>query len=455
MILAIIGAIWLLLTLLGVPIGIAMIFVSMGYFYWSGMGISFAASRMADGLNSFPMLAVPFFILAAAILNSAGITHHLFGFARALVGFVTGGLGHVNVLASLFFSGMSGSAIADAGGLGKMEIEAMRKAGYDDEFAGSVTAASSMIGPLVPPSITMVLYGVASNASIGKLFLGGIIPGFMSAFALMVMVWVIARRRDYPRDPWVGLPEVGRLFVKSLPALLTPAVIIGGIFSGYFSPTEAAAITVLYAIVIDLVFYRELTFAKLWRAIRETATTSAAIATIIAGVSLLSFVFAREQAPQQIANLFLSVADDKWTFLIAVNLMIFVLGAFIESLVILLVVVPILVPVALGFGIDPIHFGIIVVLNLMISILTPPMGMALFVVAEVGKILSPARPRDPAVVDPAADRAGAGLHLPDPRHRSSRSARPLTRGRAIGRVPARGLRPAGDRRTRRARSDAR
>jgi tripartite ATP-independent transporter DctM subunit len=262
----------------------------------------------------------------------------------------------------------------------------MREAGYDDEFAGSVTAASSMIGPLVPPSITMVLYGVASNASIGKLFLGGIIPGFMSAFALMVMVWVIARRRNYPRDTWGGFGEVGRLFVKSLPALLTPAVIIGGIFSGYFSPTEAAAITVLYAIVIDLVFYRELTFAKLWRAIRETASTSSSIATIIAGVSLLSFVFAREQAPQQIANLFLSIADDKWTFLLAVNVMIFVLGAFIESLVILLVVVPILVPVALGFGIDPIHFGIIVVLNLMISILTPPMGMALFVVAEVGKI---------------------------------------------------------------------
>lgn len=377
---------WLLLVLLNVPIGIGMIMVSMGYFYYSGLGLSFATQRMVDGLNSFPMLAVPLFILAAAILNSAGITNHLFGFARALVGHLTGGLGHVNVLASLFFSGMSGSAMADAGGLGKMEIEAMRKAGYDDEFAGSVTAASSMIGPLVPPSITMVLYGVISNTSIGKLFLGGIVPGVMCAVALMVMVYFIARKREYLVDVRKSTGEIGTLFVKSLPALLTPAVIVGGIFSGYFSPTEAAAITVLYAILIDLLFYRELTFRRLWDAIYETVITSSAIATIIAGVGLLGWVLAREQAPQQIANLFLSIADDKLSFLIAVNLMIFVLGAFIESLVILLVVVPILVPVALGFGVDPVHFGIIVVLNLMISILTPPMGMALFVVAQVGDI---------------------------------------------------------------------
>ncbi|WP_193143297.1 MULTISPECIES: TRAP transporter large permease [unclassified Meridianimarinicoccus] len=386
MILAIVGILWLVFVLIGVPIGVAMIFVSMGYFYYTGMGISFAMQRMTDGLNSFPLLAVPLFILAAGVLNSAGITNHLFGFARSLVGHITGGLGHVNVLASLFFSGMSGSALADAGGLGKMEIEAMREAGYDDDFAGAVTAASSMIGPLVPPSITMVLYGVIANVSIGKLFLGGIIPGVMCAAALMVMVWFIARKRNYPTDTRSSAGEVGTLFVKSLPALMTPVVIVGGIFSGLFSPTEAAAITVLYAILIDLVFYRELTFRKLWDAIYETTTTSASIATIVAGVGLLSFIMAREQAPQQIATFFLSIADSPITFLIAVNVMIFFLGCFIEALVILLVVVPILVPVAMGFGIDPVHFGIITVLNLMISILTPPMGMALFVVAQVGGI---------------------------------------------------------------------
>jgi len=386
MILGLVGIGWLILVLGGVPIGVAMIFVSMGYFYHTGMGLNFAVQRMVDGLNSFPILAVPLFLLAAAILNSAGITNHLFGFARALVGHITGGLGHVNVLASLFFSGMSGSAMADAGGLGKMEIKAMRDAGYDDAFAGSVTAASSMIGPLVPPSITMVLYGVAANTSIGAMFLGGIIPGFMCAGALMIMVYVLARRRNYPRDPRQSMTQIRKLFFRSLPALFTPVVIVGGIFSGWFSPTEAAAITVLYAILIDLLFYRELTFKRLWDAIYETTATSATIATIIAGVSLMGFVLAREQAPQQIASVFLSIADSPMHFLIAVNLMLFVLGAFIESLVILLIVVPILVPIALGFGIDPVHFGIVVVLNLMISILTPPMGMALFIVAQVGGI---------------------------------------------------------------------
>jgi tripartite ATP-independent transporter DctM subunit len=386
MILASVGLVWLFMVLIGVPIGVAMIIVSMGYFYHTGMGLSFAMQRMVDGLNSFPILAVPLFILAAAILNSAGITHHLFGFARALVGHITGGLGHVNVLASLFFSGMSGSALADAGGLGKMEIEAMREAGYDEEFAGAVTASSSMIGPLVPPSITMVLYGVISNTSIGALFLGGVVPGVLCAVALMVMVYATAKKRDYPRDPRPEARAVGLLFVKSLPALLTPAVIVGGIFSGLFSPTEAAAVTVLYAIAIDLLFYRELTLRRLWDAIYDSTLTSASIATIVAGVGLLGFVLAREQAPQQIASMFLNLADGPISFLIAVNLMIFLLGCFIESLVILLIVVPILVPIAMGFGIDPVHFGIIVILNLMISILTPPMGMALFVVAQVGDI---------------------------------------------------------------------
>ena len=377
---------WLVMVFVGVPIGIAMILVSVGYFYYTGMGMSFAVQRMADGLNSFPMLAVPLFLLAAAILNSAGITNHLFGFARALVGRFTGGLGHVNVLASLFFSGMSGSAVADAGGLGKMEIKAMRDAGYDDEFSGSVTAASSMIGPLVPPSITMVLYGVISNTSIGKLFLAGIVPGFLCAGALMVMVYYLAKKKNYPKDPKQSASEVRQLFLKSFPALLTPAIIVGGIFSGLFSPTEAAAVTVLYALVIDILFYRELTFRRFWDSIYETAITSATIGTIIAGVSVFGFVLAREQAPQQIAAFFLSFVDSSFSFLLAVNVMIFVLGAFIESLAILLIVVPILIPLALGFNIDPIHFGIIVVLNLMISTLTPPMGMALFVVAQVGNI---------------------------------------------------------------------
>jgi tripartite ATP-independent transporter DctM subunit len=386
MILSIITMVWLLLVFVGVPIGVAMIFVSMGYFYYSGIGLSFAVQRMVDGLNSFPLLAVPLFILAASILNSGGVTNHLFGFARSLVGHLRGGLGHVNVLASLFFSGMSGSAIADAAGLGKMEIKAMRDAGYDDEFAGSVTAASSMIGPLVPPSITMVLYGVASNTSIGRLFLGGVVPGFLCAAALMVMVYVLARSRNYPVEARATARQLVGGLANSFPALMTPFVIIGGIFSGMFSPTEAAAVTVAYAVLIDLAYYRQLGWRRLWDALYETASTSASIAIIIAGVSMLSVILAREQAPQQIASLFLALADSPITFLILVNILIFVLGAFIESLAILLIVVPMLVQVANTYSIDPVHFGIVVVFNLMISTLTPPMGVALFVVAKVGGI---------------------------------------------------------------------
>ncbi len=377
---------WIALIIIGFPIGIAMIVVALGYFHFVGGGLNFAVRLMSDGLSSFPLLAVPLFILTAALLNSSGVANRLFQFAQALVGQFRGGLGHVNILASLFFSGMSGSAMADAGGLGKLEIQAMRRAGYDDRFSGAVTAASSIIGPLVPPSIPMVLYGVIANASIGDLFLGGFAPGFLTAAALMVMVYVHARARNYPTQPRARLVEIGRSFVSSFGALLTPFVIIGGIFSGFFSPTEAAGITVLYAILLNVFVYHELTWRKFLTDLYETAVTSAAIGTIIAGVSLFGYILAREQAPQQIAGLFLAVTDNPLVFLLIVNVLLFVLGAFVESLAILLILVPMLVPVAVKLGIDPVHFGVVVILNLMISLLTPPMGMSLFVVAKVSNI---------------------------------------------------------------------
>ncbi|WP_316976898.1 TRAP transporter large permease [Shumkonia mesophila] len=386
MIILILASAWLGLVLVGVPIGIAMIVVSVGYFHIVGAGLSFAVRLMSDGLNSFPLLAVPLFILTATLLNSSGISRRLFDFAKTLVGHVPGGLGHVNILASLFFSGMSGSAMADAGGLGKMEIKAMRDAGYDDKFSGAVTAASSMIGPLVPPSIPMVLYGVIANTSIGDLFLGGVVPGFLTAGALMVMVYVYSLRRNYPVAKRATLRQIMRAFWESIWALLTPAVIIGGIFSGYFSPTEAAGITVLYAILLNLFVYHELSLKKFLADVYETAVTSASVGTIIAGVGLFGYILAREQAPQQIAEFFLGLTSDPLVFLFIVNALMFVLGAFIESLAILLILVPMVAPVAITLGVDPVHFGVVIVLNLMISILTPPMGMSLFMVAKVGNI---------------------------------------------------------------------
>lgn len=381
---------WLMQIFLRIPIGISLINVSMLYFYITGGSAFFAVQKMVDGLKSYTLLAVPLFILTGLLLNSTGITMRIFKFAKSLVGHIPGGLGHVNVLASLFFSGMSGSAMADSGGLGQLEIKAMRDAGYDDDFSGSITAASSMIGPLVPPSITMVLYGVYADTSTGALFLGGIIPGFLCAFALMVMVYVISVKRKYPYNPKpASFKETYQGFKESFWALLTPLIIIGGIFSGKFSPTQAAAVTVVYALILDFFLYKELTIPKFIDALYETARTTASIGILVAGVGLFGFVLAKEQAPQQIMNFFLTFVSSPISFLIIVNIGLFILGAFVESLAILLLLTPILAPIAASYGIDPVHFGIIIVLNLMISILTPPMGVSLFIVAKVGNIPYP------------------------------------------------------------------
>lgn len=373
---------WMLMIFIGIPIAVAMFVASIGYFLYTGIGINFAVQRVVDGLNSFPVIAVPLFILAASIFNSSSITRNLFGFATALVGHIRGGLGHVNILASLFFSGMSGSAVADAGALGKIEAEAMQKAGYPHDLAAALTAVSSILGPLVPPSIPMVVYGVVSGASIGGLFLGGIVPGVLCTLAMMVMLYFVAGRVKLPVHPRASGAEIRRSFIRSLPALLTPVVIIGGIFSGIFSPTEAAAVTVLYAIFIDLVFYRELTWRKLWDAIYDTAVMSSTIALIIGGVSMMGIVMAREKAPEQIAGLLMSVASTPTEFMFAVCAMLLILGCFIEVLALLLVLVPSFIPLALMLNIDPVYFGVVIIFTLMIGTLTPPMGMILFVVSK-------------------------------------------------------------------------
>ncbi len=378
---------WLILIFLGMPVASSLIISCLVFMLQAGYGIGFAVQRMVDNLNSFPVLAVPLFIFAGQLFNCAGITNALFDFSKKLVGHITGGLGHVNVLVSLFFSGMSGSAIADSGGLGLIEIKAMRDAGYDDAFSGSITAASSIIGPIIPPSITMVLYGVLTGTSIGGLFLGGIFTGLLCATALMMMVYVIAKKRNYPVSEKATLREIFVSFKKSFWALCTPIIIIGGIFSGMFSPTEAAAITVLYAILIDVLVYKNLTWKSFFHAIRATVKTSASVGYIIAAVGLFGYIMARERVSDQIIYLLTNNVSSKIAFLFVTSIVIFILGTFIESLPILLMIVPIIAPIATNiYAVDPIHFGIIVVLNLMISTLTPPMGMSLLVVSQVSNI---------------------------------------------------------------------
>jgi len=258
----------------------------------------------------------------------------------------------------------------------------MQKAGYPHDLAAALTAVSSILGPLVPPSIPMVVYGVVSGASIGGLFLGGIVPGVLCTLAMMVMLYIVAGRVQLPVHPRATMAEVRGTFIRSFPALMTPVVIIGGIFSGVFSPTEAAAVTVLYAILIDLLFYRELTWRKLWDAIYETAVMSSTIALIIGGVSMMGIVMAREKAPEQIAGLLMSVASTPTEFVFAVCALLLILGCFIEVLALLLVLVPSFIPLAQAMQIDPVYFGVVIIFTLMIGTLTPPMGMILFVVSK-------------------------------------------------------------------------
>lgn len=378
---------WLALLFAGMPVGFSLMFVAIAFLVLTNStGINFAAQQMLSGINNFTLLSVPFFVLTGHLMNSAGITERIFNFAKSLVGHVTGSLGHVNIMASLLFSGMSGSALADAGGLGQLEIKSMRDAKYDDDFAGGLTAASCIIGPLVPPSIPLVIYGVVSNTSIGALFLAGAVPGLLCAAALMVMSYIICKKRGYMTLPKASCRERLVSFKEAFLSLLTPIIIIGGIFSGKFTPTEAAVVSSLYALFLGVVVYKQLTLKMFVDVLKETVNTTAVVALMVMGVTVFGWIVAREQLPQMMADYFLTISDNPLILLLLINLLLLFLGTFIESLALLLLLVPFLVPVAAAVGIDPVHFGVMAILNLMIGILTPPMGMALYVVSRVGDI---------------------------------------------------------------------
>jgi len=379
---------WIVLLVSSVPITFSILVVSVIYLMANG-GIMLAAQRVVAGVDSFTLLAVPFFILSGNLMNATGITNRIFRFAKSMVGHIPGGLGHVNIFASLLFSGMSGSAHADAGGLGQIEIQAMREDGYDDGFSGAITAASSVVGPLMPPSIPMVIYGAIASVSVGKLFMGGIVPALLCSASLMIIVYIIAKKKKYKIYPRTSLKEKGLSFLDALPALITPAIIIVGIFSGMFTPTEAAVGTSLYALILGIFVYRSITWSKLRKVLRETLSSAAVIGFLTAAISVMGYVLAREQIPQKIALFFINHTTSPIVFLLAVNILLLLLGTIIETMAILLLVVPILVPVAAALGIDPVHFGVVVTMNMMIGILTPPMGVSLFVVAKVGNIPFP------------------------------------------------------------------
>ena len=374
------------LMLLRVPIAFSLALSSFAYILHSGLPPVLLMHNLVNGMDSFPLLAIPFFILAGALMNSAGITARIFGFARAIVGWMHGGLGHVNIGASIIFAGMSGAAVADAGGLGAIEIKAMREAGYDDDFSVGVTAASSTIGPIIPPSLPLVIFGVMASVSIGQLFVAGIVPGLMMAAALSIMVWWMSRKRNYPRDVAFSASLIGTRFKAAFLPLMTPVIIVGGIVSGAFTPTEAAICAAAYALVLGTLVYRTLTLRKLAVISLETIETTAAIMLIVGAASVFAWILTANQIASQFAEFVLSFTDSKAVVLLLIMVIVLIVGLFMETIAAISILVPVLMPVAAQFGIDPIHLGIIVILNLMLGLLTPPVGMVLFVLSRVSKV---------------------------------------------------------------------
>ncbi|PZX16294.1 tripartite ATP-independent transporter DctM subunit [Palleronia aestuarii] len=374
------------LLILGVPVAIALAGSSAIFILFGPTPPMVVAHRMINGVDSFPLLAVPFFILAGNLMNTAGITERIFNFALGLVGWMRGGLGHVNVGASVIFAGMSGAAVADAGGLGAIEIKAMRDANYDPGFAVGITAASSTIGPIIPPSLPMVIYGVVAGASIGQLFAAGFVPGLVMALSLMLMIAFFARRRNFPRDRPFALAYLWASFKAAFLSLLTPVIIVGGILSGAFTPTEAAVAACAYALFLGLVVYRTLTWRRFLRVSFDTIETTAVVLLVVAAAAIFAWILTSNRVPELAAGALLSASDRPWVILILINLILLAVGCFMETVAAITILVPVLLPVAVELGIDPVHFGVIMVLNLMLGLLTPPVGMVLYVLSRVSGV---------------------------------------------------------------------
>ncbi len=372
----------LVLTLvLRLPIGFGMLISGVSYLMVKRQDLGLAAEQVLNGMyNSYVLLAVPLFIFAAAVMNSGTISERLFEFALAIVGRLRGGLAHVNIIVSVIFSGMSGSAIADAAGPGIVSIRMMQKNGYSAEFAGALTAASSTIGPIIPPSIPMVIYALVSSASVGALFLGGVIPGLIMALALMLAVHVVAKKRNLPREAPVAWREYPRIVARGFLPLTLPAVLLGGIYSGVFTPTEAAAVAALYALLLAGLVYRALSWKRLYEILVESSKSTASVTLIIASAFLINYAFTAESVPALVAGWLTSMQLSPLGFLFAVNVLFLVLGCFLDTAIMLLVLVPIILPAAKLLGIDLVHFGVMLVVNMMIGLVTPPFGMLLFVI---------------------------------------------------------------------------
>jgi tripartite ATP-independent transporter DctM subunit len=388
MTLVLLFVVFAILLLLEVPVAFAMLAASVAYMLVDGLfPITVIVQRMAPGLESFPFLAIPLFILAGNLLNQTGVAERIFAFALSLVGHVRGSLAHVNVLASIIFAGMSGVAAADAAGLGAIEVRAMKKAGFTAPFSAAITAASSIIGPIIPPSVIMVLYAVMAQVSIADMFLAGIIPGLLMGAVLMATVYVMARsgRIEAPLLPRAKAPEIGRTFVRALPALFAPGLLVGGLLLGVATPTELGALTCAYAILLGLV-YRTLSARRMLYALRETAAVCGIILFLISVGIPFGWIIAVNNLPALLTDSILALTSDPVLVLLMITAGLFVAGMVMEPTPILLIAVPMVYPVIQAVGIDPVHFGIVIILNVVIGVTTPPIGMILFIMMDVAKV---------------------------------------------------------------------
>ena len=376
--------VFVLIFILRMPIAIGMIAAAAAYFLVKGGDLSLVVNQIVNTYyTTYVIIAVPLFIFTANIMNSGKVTDMIFKFADCLFGRVRGALGHVNIVASLIFAGMTGSAIADAAGLGKIEISAMNDAKYEPPFSCAITAASAVIGPIFPPSIPFVIYAMLSGTSVGALFLGGMIPAILLAIALMIYVSIVSVRRNYPRGELITFKVFVITTLKSIPALLTPVILLIGIYTGVMTPTEAGAIAGLYAILISVFAYRALGVKDFFKLVRDTVKDVGSTSIMIGAAAIISYIVAREQIASNIGAWIITIAGNKYFFLFLTNVVILILGMFIDTSTIQLIFVPILIPVAKTLGIDLIHFGVVVTLNMMIGLCTPPFGMLLFIVSGI------------------------------------------------------------------------
>ena len=378
--------VWAACLFLGPPIWLTMALAATAFVFLQHIDPIIIVQQEVSAANSFTFVAAPLFILMGHVMNNAGVTQRIFGFATTIVGWLRGGLCHANVIASMIFAGMSGSAVAEAGGLGVVEIRAMRDAKYPIGMAAGLTAAAATIGPIIPPSLPMVVYGAAAEVSVGKLFIAGVIPGVLMGLALMVLCSVMARRLDLPKGDFPSPAELWRKLREAFWALMTPVVLLGGMLSGVFTPTEAAAVATLYALILGLFVYRSFSLARLPRLILDTVETTGVVMTLVMVAKLLGWCLAISRIPQIAGQGLTAWSANPLVYLLIVNMLLLVVGCFMEGIAAMLILIPILVPVAMKLGIDPVHFGLVFVLNLMIGTVTPPVGVVLYVVSNIARI---------------------------------------------------------------------